>query len=622
MFKEVWVWDSEYVVVPGWHVSPVCMAGIELHTGNTVSRVWHEGESVSNPMPFGPEAVHLVYSASADLGFALSAGWGLPVNVIDLWVEYRNLTNGLLDNQGEKLETSLLEACHASGIWDTTPEAEKEASRERIIAGFPFSNEEMRHIVDYCGGDVRMTKDLALKLVPRIHNLPQALHRGRCMKGVVCMEWNGTPVNVPVYERLRANSAELQRRVVRNFESEYNLGIFTFDKKGDPHQPKANFTAWVRRMGFDEDSWAFNGKYASADDKEVVEYMASLYADKFPEIEMYRQVKKFMSIAKADFKFPIGPDARNRTPMLAFIGSASRSQPKTSENIGNATKAIRSLLGPRFDGEVLQHRDMSNAEYGISAAISGDKKRWHNYLHRDAYLVKAADFGFCDYTATKSTHRDLRNKFKIVTLAGQYGQTPSGLSKALGVTKKEAEMFVERERRQYPVYEAWKAANDEDRAFNGYVETELGFRLWVPLDPTLSVRSGHNAHLLRRALNHPMQGNCAEVLRYWICLATERGVDVGNSMHDSVLWTAPAGSWQDVDAVMLRCLKEACEFVLGEGYVLKSDRDVVLYSADGYRHDPETNLHYGHYQHEDGKKMWDKIETALTELEADSVLIQ
>jgi hypothetical protein len=71
----------------------------------------------------------------------------------------------------------------------------------------------------------------------------------------------------------------------------------------------------------------------------------------------------------------------------------------------------------------------------LAAALSHDSKRWDHYLNRDAYLVKAADFGFCDYNATKETHRALRNKFKPVVLAGQYGQTPEGLAKALGVLR-------------------------------------------------------------------------------------------------------------------------------------------------------------------------------------------
>jgi hypothetical protein len=615
-FKEVWVWDSEYVTVLGWHVKPVCMCAVELHTGATLSRAWHEGQSVPNPLPFGPDAVHIVYTATADLGFALAAGWGLPCYVVDLYAEYRAFTNGMLDNQGEKLETSLLAACHFYGVWDTTPEAEKEANRHRIIAGFPFTSEEMLRAVDYCHGDVRMTKDLAYRLLRDVPDIEQALHRGRCGKAVTCIEWNGTPVDMKTFDRLTNNSAALQERVISSFEDEYKLGLFVFDKKGKPHQPKANFTAWVRRMGFDESTWPFNGRFASQDDKEVVEAKAKLYAERFPEIEMYRQLRKFITIAKANFKFPIGPDGRNRSSMMPFVGSASRSQPKTSENIGNATKAIRSLLAPHR-GEVLMHRDLSNAEYGISAALSEDQKRWHNYLYRDPYLVKAADFGFCDYSATKATHRDLRNRFKPVSLAGQYGQTPKGLSSVLGITVSQAEMFMERERRRYPKYQAWLEANNEDRSFDGYVETELGFRVWIPLDITKSYKSGWNSHLLRRAMNHPMQGNCAEILRCWCALLTEHGVDVCNTVHDAIFYVAQHDTWQDVDALVVRCMEEACEFVLGEGYILKSDRDVVFNNEAGYRHDPQTNFHYGHYQHEDGKKMWDKIMSALTELEAE-----
>ena len=79
-------------------------------------------------------------------------------------------------------------------------------------------------------------------------------------------------------------------------------------------------------------------------------------------------------------------------------------------------------------------------------------------MHRDAYLVKAADYGFCDYNATKETHRELRNKFKPVVLAGQYGQTPKGLAKVLGISVYEAKAYQEKEAKLYPVYQRWLRA--------------------------------------------------------------------------------------------------------------------------------------------------------------------
>ncbi len=597
LFDEVWIWDSEYVPHPGWHVTPVCMSAIEMHTGAAVSRAWRrEGGSVPNPMSFGPRALHIMYMSCADLGFSLAAGWGMPVNVFDPWVEYRNLTNGLTDNQGEKLETSLIEACHAYDIWDNTSVEEKEANRARIMRGFPFTDPELTSIALYCAGDVKMLRKLCDQLVPEVENLAQALHRGRCMKAVTCLEWNGVPVDVATLDGLRSNTQNVRKSVVRRLEDDYRLGCYIFDKKGNPHFKKVGFTDWVRRMGFDEKTWPFNGAYASADDKEVLEQKAQMYADSHPEIEVFRQMRKFLTIAKSEFKFPVGPDGRNRSQMMPFIASSSRSQPPTSENIPNATKALRSLLAPH-EGEVLMHRDWSNAEYGIAAALAGDAKRWGHYMKRDAYLVKAADFGFCDYTATKETHYELRKKFKPVVLAGQYGQTPMGLAAVLGITEKQAEYYMDRERKLYPVYQAWLDANAEDRSFDGFVETELGWRVGIPLDHSRSDRTSYNAHLIRRGLNHPMQGNCAEIMRMAACLATERGIDVGASVHDAFFYTAPADCWQDVDEAMVKCMNEACEFVLGDGYVLKSARDVV--------HHPH------HYQHEDGVAMWNRITEAL-----------
>lgn len=597
MFDRVWCWDSEFVTVPGWHVIPVCMAALELRSGQSVSLALdHEGQMASNPLSFGPDDLHILYSATADLGFALAMRWGLPCNVLDLWVERRNLTNGLVDAQGYPFDTSLIATCQAYGIPDTTGAEEKDANRERILRGHPFSNEEMSRITAYCARDVRMLGGLALKMAPRIGNLEQALHRGRCQKAMACVEWNGVPADTSMLARLNAHAKAVRRSVVQAFEAEYRAGIHTFDKRGDPHFSNRGYKSWVRgALGFDERAWpSTEAGWPSADDKEVLEPMAAAYSHKLPVIGEYRQLRKFLSVARSEFKFPVGPDGRNRTRIMPFRALTGRSQPSTAESISNAAKALRPLIAPHEAG-VFIHRDWSNAEYGIAAALSGDRKRWGHYLHRDVYLVKAADFGFCDYSATKETHRGLRNKFKPVVLAGQYGQTAKGLARILDISASQAKAYQQREARLYPVYQEWLSGNEESRAENGYVETELGWRLYVPI--TAATSRSTAGHLIRRAMNLPMQGNCNEIMRYALCLATERGIDVGSTCHDAFDYTAPAGSWQDADAAMKSCMDEASQVVLGDGYVLKSDVEAV--------HWP------GRYMPEDGAKMWQRIEAAV-----------
>jgi DNA polymerase I-like protein with 3'-5' exonuclease and polymerase domains len=592
-FASVWCWDTEFIPVPGWRVTPVCLAATEARSG--ISKTFcldHPGQRAENPLPFGSDALHIVYNAGAELSFALAMNWGLPQNVLDLWVERRNFTNNKVTEHGEFIHTGLIDTLHDYGILDTTSAETKEAMHERISAGYPYTIEEAQKILEYCRGDVAMLLALAHKMVPQIENIDQALHRGRCMRAQALVEWNGVPADVDKLTELNRNTMAVRRSVVRAFQEENGLDIYSFDKKDEPHFNNKNCTAWVRGMGFTEKEWPSTTVGVFMDD-DFLEDVARQHADDFPAIMQLRQLRKFLTIAKTKFKFAIGPDGRNRTWTKPFTARSSRSQPETSLNIPNATKPLRFLLKPRA-GEVLMHRDWSNAEYGIAAALSGDAKRWDHYIYRDAYLVKAADFGFCDYTATKETHRELRNKFKPVVLAGQYGQTAEGLAKVLGISVSQAKAFQEKEAKLYPAYQRWLRDNEENMAFDHRVQTEFGWNLWIPKRPT--------RHDLRTAMNLPMQGNCAEIMRLTLCYATERGIDVGATIHDAFVYTAAADSWQDVDAEMKQCMDMACEDVIGEGYILKSDRHVVEY--------PDR------YRDEDGEKMWNKIETALAQAEA------
>ncbi|MFZ0861150.1 MAG: hypothetical protein WCA27_09610 [Candidatus Sulfotelmatobacter sp.] len=126
------------------------------------------------------------------------------------------------------------------------------------------------------------------------------------MKAVTCMEWNGVPVNVAKLEQLTNSTKAVRRSVVRAFEDESQAGIHTWDNKGDPHFSNRGYTNWVRSMGFNEDTWLFNDGRASADDKLVLEPMSLLYAERLPVIEEYRQMRKFLTLAKSEFKFLSG----------------------------------------------------------------------------------------------------------------------------------------------------------------------------------------------------------------------------------------------------------------------------------------------------------------------------
>ena len=95
--------------------------------------------------------------------------------ILDLFVEFRNLTNGWPTLAGN----SLLGALAHFGL-DGIGAGEKEEMRERILAGGPWSRQDQRDILDYCQSDVHSLGRLLPAMLPQI-DLPRALYRGRYM---------------------------------------------------------------------------------------------------------------------------------------------------------------------------------------------------------------------------------------------------------------------------------------------------------------------------------------------------------------------------------------------------------------------------------------------------------
>ncbi len=95
-FREVWYADFEFSAPRGDRPQPICLVAIEMRTRRTV-RLWQgDLRRLPNPpYPTGAAALFVSYYASAELGCHLALNWPLPVQVLDLYAEFRALTNGL-----------------------------------------------------------------------------------------------------------------------------------------------------------------------------------------------------------------------------------------------------------------------------------------------------------------------------------------------------------------------------------------------------------------------------------------------------------------------------------------------------------------------------------------------
>ena len=94
-YREIWLVDFEFRQSDGERPAPVCMVARELRTARTM-RVW--GDQLASmrrpPFPIGADVLFVAYYASAELGCFLALGWPMPARIVDLFCEFRNLTNG------------------------------------------------------------------------------------------------------------------------------------------------------------------------------------------------------------------------------------------------------------------------------------------------------------------------------------------------------------------------------------------------------------------------------------------------------------------------------------------------------------------------------------------------
>ena len=107
------------------------------------------------PYPIGKDILFVAFYASAELGCHLALGWDLPQNVLDFYVEFRNLTNGTPPPCGN----GLLGALTYFGL-DTIGATEKREMQELAMRGGPWTAEERENLMEYCLGDVMALEKL------------------------------------------------------------------------------------------------------------------------------------------------------------------------------------------------------------------------------------------------------------------------------------------------------------------------------------------------------------------------------------------------------------------------------------------------------------------------------
>jgi hypothetical protein len=559
-FDEIWAVDFEFVAKPGEHYDVVCLAAVELRSGRTI-QLRRDQMGPDPPYRTDAGALFCCFVASAELGSHLSLGWPLPKAVLDLSPAFRNIVNGRTVPEGKGLLGALRYFGH-----DTMSAKKKDGMRKRILAGPPFTDEELAQIQAYCLEDVLSLQ----RLLPHILADPEfdlgvALYHGEFVATLALMEFRGVPIDQEIFNQLADKETwrAIRDAMVPTIDADY--GVYVRGPDGDWSFNTGMFLAYLEREGI---VWPLleSGK------PDLKEKTFSEMGKGYPQLEPLRQLRHVRNKMRK-VKLAVGADGRNRTVLWPFQAKTSRTQPKASQWIFSPAVWLRSLIMPA-PGMAVAYIDYSSMEFLGAASLSDGHCGPHNpmlemYNSGDPYLSFAKKIGAVPLTATRKTHAATRDKYKAMLLAVQYGMSYKTLAARLGVSDFEAHEMLNQHKEVFAQYWAWSDDWVQHSLQTGVMRTAFGW----------TCRTGITEFNERMIRNWPIQATCADILRIACILATRHHIRLLAPVHDAVLIEAPAWRIEQDTRLMQELMRRASRIVLNKDsdgtHELRTDAVIV-----------------------------------------------
>ncbi len=349
------------------------------------------------------------------------------------------------------------------------------------------------------------------------------------------MERVGVGVDTGVLDSLaeetRRRIEELRSQILEEAGTEFNidspkqLGEVLFEKLGLPRSKRT-------KTGYSTDA----------------SVLRSLAAD-FPIAQMvmdYRELAKLTSTYLEALPRLIAEDGRLHTTFnqtVAATGRLSSSNPNL-QNIPVRTefgRRIRAAFVPAEPGHLMVGADYSQIELRILAHLSGDEGLIEAFTSgEDFHAATAARVFGVDVSAVDTGQR---SRAKAVNFGIVYGQSAHGLGDTLKIGRAEAQVMIDRYYAAYPRVRAFLDECVAEAHRTGVSITMFGRKRRIPelKSSNFSLRSFGE----RTAMNHPMQGTAADIMKLAMIEVDRRLRDEGLTarlvlqVHDELVFESP-----------------------------------------------------------------------------------
>ncbi|SDF78657.1 DNA polymerase I [Sporomusa acidovorans] len=304
-------------------------------------------------------------------------------------------------------------------------------------------------------------------------------------------------------------------------------------------------------------------------DAEVLEKLAGQHPliDKLLE---YRMLTKLKSTYLDGLEVLIHPQTgrihTSFNQMVTATGRLSSSEPNL-QNIpvrSEMGRKIRELFVPGEGYQYLMSADYSQIELRILAHMAGDASLLEAFRHNQDIHTRTASEVFG--VAMSAVTPELRSRAKAVNFGIVYGISDYGLSRDIGVSRKEAAHYIDS---YFAKYQGVRRYIDDVVAGahrDGYVTTLFGRRRQLP--DINSSNFNQRSFAERTAMNTPIQGAAADIIKIAMNRVyselTSKGLKsrLLLQVHDELVLEVTAGELDQVAELVKQAMEQAVELTV------------------------------------------------------------
>ncbi|TYC89380.1 DNA polymerase I [Novosphingobium sp. BW1] len=372
---------------------------------------------------------------------------------------------------------------------------------------------------------------------------------------------------IPVVAQMERHGIKVDREKLAGLSAQFAEAIGALEK--EIHEvagqeftigsPKQLGEILFDKLGYKGGKKGKSGQYST--DQSVLERLAEEGAEVATKVLEWRQLSKLRSTYTEALQAAINPKTGRVHTSYSLVGAQTGRLSSTDPNLQNIP--IRTEIGRQIrdcfvaeEGNVLLAADYSQIELRLAAHMADVPSLKEAFEKGEDIHARTATELFGEVT------RETRGRAKTINFAILYGISRWGLAGRLGTDADEAQAMIDRYFERFPGIQKYIVSTLEGVRERGYSETLFARKTWFP---RINSKNGNERQGSERAaINAPIQGTCADIIKRAMARMTPALEDAGLGhvrmllqVHDELVFELPQDDVEAASNVIEKVMAEA-----------------------------------------------------------------